>query len=117
MLGAALIGGGGAIQAHYILIMNPNELGFFISLTYIIFLLFGGMHVLWGPILAAIILTGLPEVTRFTAEYRLILYGLVIVVVVLFRPQGLITRRPTGVERRFLGWKFKPAGSGQSTGD
>ncbi len=94
-LGGAIVGGGGAIQAHYILVLNPQELGFFISLTFIIFLLVGGMQSLWGPVAAAVVLTALPEVTRFAEEYRLILYGAVIVIVVLFRPEGLITRRST----------------------
>ena len=65
-------------------------------LTFIIFLLVGGMQSLWGPVAAAVVLTALPEVTRFADEYRLILYGAVIVIVVLFRPEGLITRRSTG---------------------
>lgn len=95
-LGAAIVGGGGAIQAHYVLVINPQELGFFVSLTYIIFLLFGGMQTMWGPVLAAIVLTALPEMIRFADEYRLILYGFVIVIVVLFRPEGLLTRRTTG---------------------
>ncbi len=99
-LGSALIGGGGAIQAHYVLTLNPQELGFFNSLTYIIFLLFGGMQGLWGPVVGAIILTAIPELTRFTSQYRLILYGLVIVVAVLFRPEGPLTRTSTGAGRR-----------------
>jgi branched-chain amino acid transport system permease protein len=94
-LGAAIVGGGGAIQAHYVLVINPQEMGFFISLTFIIFLLVGGLHSLWGPVVAAVVLTALPEVTRFANEYRLILYGFAIVMIVLFRPDGLITRRTT----------------------
>jgi branched-chain amino acid transport system permease protein len=94
-LGGAIVGAGGSIQAHYVLIVNPGEMGFFISLTYIIFLLVGGLHSLWGPLLAAVVLTALPEVSRILADYRMILYGFVIVVVVLFRPEGLLTRRPT----------------------
>ena len=99
-LGGAIVGAGGSIQAHYILIINPQELGFFISLTFIIFLLVGGLQSLWGPVLAAVVLTALPELTRFASEYRLILYGLVIVLVVLFRPDGLLTRTPTGQRNR-----------------
>lgn len=95
-LGGAIVGAAGSVQAHYVLIINPQELGFFISLTFIIFLLVGGMHSMWGPVLAAIVLTALPEVTRFANEYRLILYGLVIVLVVLFRQEGLVTRTTTG---------------------
>jgi branched-chain amino acid transport system permease protein len=92
-IGAALIGMGGAIQAHYLLIINPTELGFFVSLTYIIFLVVGGIQTLWGPILIAVVLTALPEALRFASEYRLVLYGFVIVLIVLMRPEGLITRK------------------------
>ncbi len=84
---------GGALQAHYVLVINPSDLGFFVSLNYIIFLLFGGLYGLWGPVLAAIVLTAAPELLRFTNEYRLIFYGLIIVLVVLLRPEGLITAR------------------------
>ena len=102
-LGGAIVGMGGAMQAHYVLVVGPGELGFFVSLTYIIFLLFGGMYTLWGPILGAVILTVLPEALRFANAYRLILYGLVIVAVVLWRPEGLLRRRPTGLKPR-LPW-------------
>ena len=98
-LGGALVGAGGSIQAHYVLIVTPQELGFFISLTYIIFLLVGGLHTLWGPVLAAVVLTALPELIRFTNEYRMIFYGFAIVMVVLFRPDGLLVRTPTGRRR------------------
>lgn len=109
-LGAALVGMGGAMQAHYVLVISPHDLGFFVSLNYIIFLLFGGMYALWGPVLGAIILTVLPETLRFANEYRMILYGLIIVAVVLWRPEGLIRRQPTGSGRRFFGLSpAKPA--------
>jgi branched-chain amino acid transport system permease protein len=102
-LGAAIVGMGGALQAHYVLVINPSDLGFFISLNYIIFLLFGGLYGMWGPVLAAIALTAAPELLRFTNEYRLIFYGLIIVLVVLLRPEGLITRAPSGTGRKLFG--------------
>jgi len=108
-LGAALVGMAGAIQAHYVLVISPHDLGFFVSLNFIIFLLFGGRQTLWGPVLGAVLLTVLPEVLRFTNEYRLILYGLIIVVVVLRRPEGLLTRRSTGCGIRFFGHTLVPA--------
>lgn len=91
-VGAAIIGLGGALQAHYILVISPHELGFFTSLSFIIFLVIGGTQTLRGPLLATIVLTAVPEAIRFAGEYRLMLYGLVVVVVVLLRPDGLITR-------------------------
>lgn len=110
-LGGAIVGAGGSLQAHYVLIINPQELGFFVSLTFIIFLLVGGRQSLWGPILAAVVLTALPEVTRFANEYRLILYGFVIVLVVLFRQEGMVTRIPTGRGSRW----FNSSGATQKT--
>jgi branched-chain amino acid transport system permease protein len=108
-LGAALVGMAGAIQAHYVLVISPHDLGFFVSLNFIIFLLFGGLQTLWGPVFGAVLLTVLPEVLRFTNEYRLILYGLIIVVVVLRRPDGLLVRVPTGCGLRLLGYTLVPA--------
>ena len=103
-LGAALVGMAGAMQAHYVLVVSPSELGFFVSLNYIIFLLFGGMYTIAGAALGAVLLTVLPEALRFANEWRLILYGLIIVAVVLWRPEGLIRRTPTGVARRIWRW-------------
>lgn len=103
-VGGALVGIGGALQGHYILVISPHDLGFFVSLNFIIFLLFGGLQTLWGPILGAVLLTALPEMLRFTNEYRLIFYGLIIVLVVLLRPDGVLTRTPTGRPFRLLGF-------------
>jgi len=108
-LGGALVGMGGAIQGHYMLVISPHDLGFFVSLNFVIFLLFGGLQTLWGPVLGAVVLTALPEMLRFTNEYRLILYGLIIVLVVLLRPDGLLTRTPTGRAIRILGFTLVPA--------
>lgn len=102
-LGGAIVGMAGAMQANYVLVISPHELGFFVSLSYVIFLLFGGMYTIWGPILGAVLLTVLPEALRFANEYRMILYGLVIVAVVLWRPAGLLRRVPTGAGRGLFG--------------
>ncbi len=92
----------GALQAHYLLVINPHDLAFFVSLTIVIFLLFGGMQTLWGAVCGATILTILPELLRFTNEYRLILFGALVVLVVLLRPDGLLTRRPLTTKRNVV---------------
>jgi branched-chain amino acid transport system permease protein len=102
-LGAALVALGGAMEAHYVLVVSPSDLGFFVSLNYIIFLLFGGIQTLWGPVLGATLLTVLPEALRFANAWRLILYGLIIVLVVLWRPEGLLRRRPTQPKQKHPG--------------
>jgi branched-chain amino acid transport system permease protein len=107
-VGAALVGMAGAIQGHYVLVISPHDLGFFVSLNFIIFLLFGGLQTMWGPVIGAVLLTALPEILRFSNQYRLILYGLIIVLVVLRRPDGLLTRTPTGRAVRLSGWTLVP---------
>jgi branched-chain amino acid transport system permease protein len=89
-----------------VLVISPSDLGFFVSLNYIIFLPFGGLQTMWGPVVGAVLLTVLPEALRFTKEYRLIVYGAIIVAVVLWRPDGLIRRQATGVSKRVLGMTF-----------
>ncbi len=108
-LGSALIGMAGAAQAHYLLVVTPSQLGFFVSLNFIIFLLFGGLQTLAGPILGAVVLTALPEALRFASEYRLIIYGAVIVAVMLLRPDGLLRRSPLGQRRHLFGLTLRPA--------
>ena len=95
-LGAAIAGFAGAISAHYTLVVNPADLGFFPSFYIQVYAIFGGSYTMWGPILGAGVLTLLPQLLRFAAVYRFALYGLSIVLVVLLRPQGLLTRVPTG---------------------
>ena len=56
------------MQAHYVLVISPHELGFFVSLNFIIFLLFGGLQTLWGPVFGATVLTALPELLRLPAS-------------------------------------------------
>ncbi len=108
-LGSAIIGMAGAVQAHYLLVVTPSQLGFFVSLNYMIFLLFGGLQTLAGPVLGAVVLTALPEALRFANEYRLIVYGLIIVGVMLWRTDGLLGRTPLGVARRISGITLRSA--------
>ncbi len=101
-LGSMLVGLGGAVQANYVLIVSPSELGFFSSINYIIYLLFGGLYTLWGPVLGAAVLTIAPEALRFAAAYRLVAYGAIIIAIVLWRPDGVLRRVCTGPRR--AGW-------------
>lgn len=105
--GAALAAFGGALAAHYTLLVNPSDLGFFQSLSILIFVLFGGSYTMAGPIVGAATLTILPQALRFSAGYRFVVYGLVIVLTILWRPQGLVTRIPTGDKFRMPRWGSK----------
>jgi branched-chain amino acid transport system permease protein len=87
---AAFFGGiGGGLYAHYISFLDPNTFGFMRSVEILVIVVLGGMGSLTGSIIAAIVLTILPEALRDFAEYRLLIYSGLLVVMMVFRPQGL----------------------------
>ena len=62
---------------------------------------FGGMGSLTGPIIASAFLTTLPELLRFVDRWRLVLYGFVMVIVMLFRPEGLMGGKEFSITKLF----------------
>lgn len=95
-LGGAIAGIGGGLRAHYVLVQGPEDLGFFMSVNYIGYWVFGGSYTFWGPLFGAMFLTTVPEVLRFSIYGRYIMYGAVITLVLIFRPEGVIARVPLG---------------------
>ena len=87
----ALCGLAGGLLAHYMTNVNPAMFTSTKSNDLVIAVVLGGRGSLTGAIIAAMILTPLPELLRFSSaqEWRLIMYGLTIVLVILFRPTGL----------------------------
>ena len=69
--------------------ISQNDFSFLKSTDYVIMVVLGGMGSLSGSIIAAIVLSILPEVLRAFAEYRMLLYSVVLVLVMIFRPSGL----------------------------
>jgi len=92
VLGAAIAGLAGALDAHYMFYIDAHNYNFFRSIEMLFFLILGGTEVVWGPILGAIILTSLPEVLRFMKDYRMLFYGCLIVFMMIVRPQGILDR-------------------------
>ena len=58
----------------------------------ILYVILGGMYTFWGAILGAVIFSILPELLRFMADWRLSFYGAILVVMIILRPYGIITR-------------------------
>ena len=86
------VGGGvsGAISAHLFSYLNNQTFDSQLSLLAVTMAILGGMGNIFGAILGAVALVGLPEVFRFAAEYRILIYGIVLLLLVRFRPQGLL---------------------------
>ena len=92
VLGAFFAGVAGALFSHYIY-LHTNSFTFMKSIEVIIMVVLGGMGSLTGSILGATILTALPELLRFASADRLIVYSLLLVVLMIARPQGILGRK------------------------
>ena len=101
-VGAVVAGLAGALWAHYVQFIEPEEFGFARSVMPFTFVVVGGIQTFWGAIVGAAVLTLLPEWLRFLKEWRLALYGLAMLAVMIVRPQGLIDHRLLGAMRRWL---------------
>lgn len=88
-IGSAFAGLGGALFASYITAISPNDFGFTRSIEVLCMLVLGGMGSIVGVVAGTTILTAIPEVLRFAAEYRMIMYGVVLIIMMVFRPKGL----------------------------
>jgi branched-chain amino acid transport system permease protein len=91
VVGAFFAGIAGGLYAHQKAVISPSGFDFVKSIEIVVMVILGGMGRTAGVILAAIILTILPELLRGIAEYRMIIYSLLIIGLMLTRPQGLFT--------------------------
>jgi branched-chain amino acid transport system permease protein len=87
--GAFGAGVSGALSAHLFSYINYQTFDAQVSLLALTMIILGGMGNVLGAIAGALILVSLPEAFRFTAEYRVLIYGVVLLLMIRFRPQGL----------------------------
>lgn len=88
--GAAVAGVGGGLYATFSSFVSATNFSFHLALISIFYVAVGGMYRFYGPIVGAVLLTALPEVFRFAAEFRMILYGVVVLIVVAVFPRGIV---------------------------
>ena len=93
MLGAAFAGLGGAIFAALIGSIYPSSINILVSINVVAIVIVGGMGSIPGVVLGAIVLIGLPELFREFSEYRFLFYGIVLMFMMRFRPEGLMPSR------------------------
>lgn len=93
-LGSGIAAFGGGLQAQYLGLMQAPDMNFLHSVTFLVFVAFGGTEIFWGPLLGSIALTLLPELLRFSLYDRYVIYGALLVLTMVFRPKGLISRQP-----------------------
>ena len=90
MLSAVFASIAGSLYVHYLTFVSPETFSFWASIVLLIMVVFGGVGTFWGPILGAIVLTLIPEYLRAYGDLHIFLYGLMLVVVMVFMPSGVI---------------------------
>lgn len=91
--GAAMASVAGSFAAHRTFYISPGEFSFSQAVLVLMFAVFGGLRSHWGPVLGAVVLTLLPEMFRFLQDWRMIIYGASVLLVVIFFPEGLLELR------------------------
>ena len=89
VLGAAIAGLAGALNAHLTFFISPGEYGFDRAVEILTMTILGGINGLTGPVAGAVILTLLPEALRTFQDFRLVVNGFILVLIVLFLPKGI----------------------------
>ena len=97
LLSVAVTAYSGCLYAFYTTYVDPTLFGWKKSADWVIMVFFGGVNSLTGAITSTIVLSGLPEMLRFLAEYRSIFYAVLVLLIINFKPAGL-----------FGEWEFTP---------
>jgi branched-chain amino acid transport system permease protein len=104
VIAASIAGAGGSLFAMVNGFVKPDIAQFLRSIDFLIFVVLGGMGSMTGSILAAYVLSYLQEFLRILQDYRLLIYPLILIFVMLFRPKGLLGTRElsfVGIFRKF----------------
>ena len=99
-------GTAGGLLVHLVQLAHPSQFTFLKSIDILLYLVVGGLGSIWGSIVAALLLTFLPEVLRFSQELRLILYPLILIIFVVKSPLPFINRmvkRASSLARQRVG--------------
>lgn len=89
LFAAALTASAGALYGFYTTYVEPSLFQWTTSAEWIIIVFVGGINSLTGAIVAAVLLTGLPELLRSAAEWRIVIYSVIVLIIINFRPSGI----------------------------
>ncbi|WP_283609002.1 branched-chain amino acid ABC transporter permease [Faecalispora anaeroviscerum] len=101
IMSAFFAGIAGGLYAHHIGILNPSKFDFNYSTEILVMVVLGGMGSITGSVIAATVLTILPEALRDFSSYRMLAYSVVLICVMLFRPSGLLGQYEFSLTRLF----------------
>jgi len=81
----------GSLYAHFVTFISPSSFGLFFSTLLLMMVIIGGLGSIWGALLGAGILTVLPEYLRAFRDFDILVYGVVLMVILLFMPEGIFS--------------------------
>jgi branched-chain amino acid transport system permease protein len=87
---AFMAGTGGCLYAHFLGYINPSDFGFLKSIDMLSMIVLGGLGSIPGAFFGASLLSAAPEFLRFMSQYRMLVYGALLVFLMVFRPNGLL---------------------------
>lgn len=90
VISTAMAGAAGSLYAHYALFISPDSFHLGESIYIATMVIIGGRGTIVGPLIGAVLLTTLPEALRFAGDLQFVLYGLMLMLVVIFMPKGVI---------------------------
>lgn len=88
----------GSLYAHYITFIGPNVFGLHTSVLILCMVVLGGMGTIFGPVLGSVVLFLLPEFLQSLADYQDLFYGSLLILILIFRPQGLLGKGKKGLK-------------------
>ncbi len=118
-LSAGLASLAGSLYAHYITFVSPTACELKLSVILVVMVAVGGMHHLWGAILGTALLTALPQYLRVLKDFDVLAYGLILMLIMIFTPEGLFGSLHSLGERLRRRWprnesdseaRFQPGG-------
>jgi branched-chain amino acid transport system permease protein len=110
---AACAGLAGGLFAHYFGFIQPSMFTSYMSTQMTAAVVAGGMGSISGPVIATLIFIGIPEALRVANIWRLVAYGLLLVLIMVFRPQGLMGYRELNLDM-VRGWFRRSAKGGKA---
>jgi branched-chain amino acid transport system permease protein len=101
MLSAVFTSLAGSLFAHCYAFVSPDSFSIFVSVDFVIMVVVGGMGSIWGTLFGTALITLLPEWIEVLDNYKDVIHGLILVVILIFLPQGLVTGIADRVRARF----------------
>jgi len=91
-IGAGFAGLAGGLYAHHFSFVEAQYFSALLSIYVLLFVLIGGTQTAWGPLVGATFFTVVPELLRIGGSWRYVVFGVIIVAMMMFRPEGIVTR-------------------------